>query len=103
MIAGDEGEQRAGRERLRVRVIGHVQGVGFRYWAYRQADRLGLVGWVRNSSDRRVVELAAEGTSQAVDELEQLLRAGPPGARIERLEVRRETPRGDETRFEISR
>jgi acylphosphatase len=100
---GDDTVPTDERERLQARIVGRVQGVGFRYWAYRQADRLGLVGWVRNSEDRRVVELAAEGPRSALDELECLLRAGPPGARIERVEARREPPRRDETRFVIGR
>ena len=41
-------------------VTGRVQGVGFRYCACREADRLGLTGWVRNS-DEGDVEVHAEG------------------------------------------
>lgn len=92
-----------GRARLEAKVIGRVQAVGFRWWAYRQAEQLGLVGWVRNAEDRRVVELAVEGSPAAVDELERLLQAGPPGARVERVEARRTPPTGREARFEIVR
>ena len=40
-------------------VQGLVQGVGFRYFVYRSADRLGLSGFVRNLPDGRVEVVAA--------------------------------------------
>jgi acylphosphatase len=89
--------------RLVARVAGHVQGVGYRYWARRQAQRLGLTGWIMNLDDERSVELIAEGPPEAIDELERLLRAGPPGARVERVEARREPGSGEYERFEIAR
>ena len=47
-------------ERLTARITGRVQGVGFRWWVRRHADRLGLVGWVMNADDERSVEIVAE-------------------------------------------
>ena len=40
--------------RLRLRFVGEVQGVGFRWTAREVADSLGLVGWVRNEPDGSV-------------------------------------------------
>lgn len=90
-------------ERLSARVIGRVQGVGFRWWARRRAEALGLVGWVMNADDERSVELVAEGAPEHLDELERLLRVGPDGARVERVDVRREPASGEFDGFGIVR
>lgn len=91
------------RERLSARVIGRVQGVGFRWWARRQAEELGLVGWIMNANDERSVELVAEGEAEALAELERRLSSGPAGASVERLEARREAASGEYDRFGIVR
>jgi acylphosphatase len=90
-------------QRLRARVVGRVQGVGFRWWAVRHADALGVVGWVMNADDERSVDLVAEGSPEALDELERLLRAGPPGARVERVDTERTAASGEFRRFGIVR
>ncbi len=66
-------------------VEGAVQGVGFRYFAWRQAVRLGLSGWVRNLPDGRV-EVAAEGDPERLAELEVELRRGPRSASVTKLQ-----------------
>lgn len=40
--------------RLRMRFVGEVQGVGFRWTARRVARELGLTGWVKNEWDGSV-------------------------------------------------
>jgi acylphosphatase len=72
--------------RLEAVVRGRVQGVGFRYHVVREARRLGLVGWVANEHDGSV-RAVAEGTSAALDRLEELLRTGPPGSIISGVSV----------------
>lgn len=88
---------------MAARVVGRVQGVGFRWWAVRQADELGLTGWVMNADDERTVEIVAEGAPDALDELERRLWRGPDGARVERVDSRREPASGEFTRFGIVR
>ena len=88
-------------ERLTARLTGRVQGVGFRYWARRQADALGVTGWVMNAADERVVEVVAEGEAEALAEMESRIRRGPPGAVIESVEARRGPASGEFDRFEI--
>jgi acylphosphatase len=91
------------RERLTARVRGRVQGVGFRYWTVRQASSLGLVGWVMNHDAENAVELVAEGETAALDALERDLRRGPPGARVEDVDVQRSPASGEFSRFSIVR
>jgi acylphosphatase len=70
--------------RRRYFVDGVVQGVGFRYFARRQALRIGLVGWVRNTEDGSV-EAEAEGTASQLGEFEAELRRGPAFASVTNL------------------
>jgi acylphosphatase len=69
-----------------LRVRGRVQGVGYRDWAIRTARNLGLIGWVRNRSDRSVETLIA-GDDTAVAAMIEACRRGPPAARVEEVEV----------------
>ena len=67
--------------RVRILISGRVQGVGFRYSTVREARRLGLSGWVRNTEDGRV-ELVANGTQMEIHQLTDWCQSGPPGARV---------------------
>ena len=69
--------------RLRARVEGTVQGVGFRPFVHRLAGELGLAGWVGN--DERGVVVEVEGAPDALGRFITGLRAGPPLARVERV------------------
>ena len=72
--------------RVRVRVEGAVQGVGFRPHVYRLAVELGLAGFVRN--DARGVEIEVEGPAAAIDALlERVGSQAPPLAVVERVAV----------------
>ena len=90
-------------ERLTARITGRVQGVGFRWWVQRRAEALGLVGWVMNAADERSVELVAEGETDALSELEGLIRDGPSGAVVESVEAARGPASGEFHRFGIMR
>jgi acylphosphatase len=81
-------------ERLRARVMGLVQGVGFRYGVIRAAERLGLKGFVENRPDGSVY-VEAEGPSEKLDQLEAFLRGGPRPARVDQLESERVEPTGE--------
>jgi acylphosphatase len=67
-------------------VRGRVQGVGFRYFTRAAALRAGVQGWVRNNPDG-TVEIAAAGEPGALARLEDHIRQGPPGARVDHLDV----------------
>ena len=71
--------------RVRLRVVGRVQGVGYRFFIEREAGRLGLSGWVRNMPDGSV-ELEAEGDRAILRELVGRAREGPPLSRVTRVD-----------------
>ena len=80
--------------RVRARVAGTVQGVGFRPYVYRLADELGLGGHVLN--DERGVLLEVEGGDEAVDAfLARLAAEAPPLASVQQVIAERIEPRGD--------
>jgi len=81
-------------------ITGRVQGVGFRYFAHAAAERENVHGWVRNLPDGRV-EAAAEGEAEAMDRFERALRHGPPGARVEHLEIEQTVPEARDTGFSV--
>lgn len=78
-------ERSGGRQALRLRVHGRVQGVGYRHWLVRQARALGVDGWVRNRADGTVEALIA-GDEAVLRELAKRCHEGPALARVERVE-----------------
>ncbi|WP_066718061.1 acylphosphatase [Sphingomonas pituitosa] len=69
----------------RILVSGRVQGVGYRDWVVRTAQRGGLTGWVRNLRDGRV-EILAAGEDTALGLFVEACREGPPLARVAHVE-----------------
>jgi acylphosphatase len=93
----------AGEQRMTARVVGRVQGVGFRWWVRSRAEELGLTGWVMNATDERGLELVAEGPPDRLDSLERQLWLGPRSAHVDAVDVSREPASGEYRGFEISR
>ncbi len=91
---------RGGVRRVRLRVDGVVQGVGFRPSVFVLAEELGLSGWVLN--DARGVLIEVEGPdaqlTRFVDELPQ---RAPPLARIDAIEQAELAPAGEPGGFDI--
>jgi acylphosphatase len=87
-------------DRVEAVVRGRVQGVGFRYYILRRASRLGLTGWVANEDDGSV-RCVAEGPRPALDELVEMLRSGPPGARVDGVRTVYGTAGGGWDRFSV--
>jgi hydrogenase maturation protein HypF len=74
----------SGKVRLKIRVSGIVQGVGFRPFIYRLAEARGLAGYVLN--DPAGVEMEVEGPLESVsDFLPSIVREKPPQARVDTL------------------
>ena len=88
-------------ERLHAVIHGYVQGVGFRYFVLRQADQLGLSGWVRNNDDGSV-EVVAEGERDRLELLRAAVAEGPRMAHVERVEVAWSPATGGLARFELA-
>lgn len=75
-----------GRLCRRLVIHGRVQGVGYRAAFAAEAERLGLVGWVRNRLDGTVEALVA-GEAQAVEAITAWAWNGPPLARVEAVDT----------------
>ena len=83
------------RTRKRVVVHGQVQGVWFRASTQEEARLARVSGWVCNRPDGSV-EAVFEGARDAVERMLHYVRRGPRGARVERVEVHEEAPRGEQ-------
>ncbi len=86
--------------RVRITVRGTVQGVGFRMYTMREAERLGLGGYVRNLPDGSV-EIVAEGEAGAVDRLIAWAKHGPAAAVVEGVNVVDGEPTGEYGSFSV--
>ena len=79
----------------RVLIGGRVQGVGYRAWMVREAQALGVWGWVRNRADG-TVEAVVHGGTDAVEELLRRCRRGPLLAQVRSIdETAAEPPAGE--------
>ena len=82
-------------------VSGRVQGVAFRHYTQKEAQRLGITGWARNLRDGRV-EVLACGEAKAVEKLMIWLHQGPPAARVTEVQCEKTEPPNYSEEFTIS-
>ena len=75
------------------RVSGRVQGVGFRYSAVNEAQRLRLCGWVKNAAYGDV-EVWAEGPPDKLDLFLKWLKKGPQFSRVDSVDKIDQAPMG---------
>lgn len=87
-------------KRLTANITGQVQGVSYRYYARREANRLGLTGWVQNERDGSV-QLVAEGSEESLAELRRFLQEGSPMARVNNVQASMSNASGEFARFEV--
>ena len=83
-------------------IYGRVQGVFFRAFTSSHAAELGLTGYVRNLGDREAVEVHAEGERNKLEKLIDHLKAGPPEARVEKIETNWSEYTGSYSDFNIT-
>jgi len=87
-------------KRLILRIFGEVQGVGFRFFALRQAQKLKLTGYVKNEK-AGFVTIIAEGPEENLNELLDLCRQGPSYARVDKIEEMWDNSTGEFKEFKI--
>ena len=71
---------------VHVMISGIVQGVWFRASTKKQAEILGVHGWIRNTDDGRV-EGIFEGEKDKVEQLVKWCHSGPPESRVKKVVV----------------
>jgi acylphosphatase len=81
-------------------VTGLVQGVGYRYFAWRAAQALGIRGYVRNRDDGSV-EAYAVGPADRLRQFRDELARGPLSAEVEQIQESPEAPDPALDTFEI--
>jgi acylphosphatase len=79
--------------RFHVFISGKVQGVSYRFYTEKQAQALGVNGWVRNLADRRV-EAVFEGEEKAVQSMLKWCEQGSPHAVVNEVISDEEIPEG---------
>ncbi len=82
----------------RLVIAGRVQGVWFRESMRREAERLGVAGWVRNRDDG-TVEAMVHGDEAAIEAIVAWAHQGPPRARVTAVTV--EVGEGTYAAFEV--
>ena len=72
--------------RKHIIVSGDVQGVGFRYYTVRTAQRFDVTGWVRNCPDG-TVEIEAQGSERSLEPFVEAVRQGPAYSQVATVDV----------------
>ncbi|MBN2372482.1 acylphosphatase [bacterium] len=88
------------KTRAHLIISGIVQGVFFRSTSRSQALRLYLTGWIKNRADGRV-ETVIEGEDKAVANFIQWCHEGPPGAKVDNVDIMWEKYIGEFAAFSI--
>ena len=83
----------------KLRIVGRVQGVGFRDALCGEAQERGVAGWVRNRTDGSV-EALVQGPAERVAELIAWVRRGPPASRVDDVRVEESDGEPRHARFE---
>lgn len=88
--------------RVSINIYGQVQGVFFRQSAKQEAEKLGIVGFVKNNVDGSV-GIEAEGDEKVLKEFISWCKKGPTSANVKKVEVKWGKTTKDYETFEIVR
>ena len=72
-----------------LKIYGKVQGVGFRAWTKKTAEKLFLTGWVKNC-EQEIVECEVSGKKENIDFFVIACKKGPLFANVENIQKRQE-------------
>lgn len=89
-------------KRIHARIYGFVQGVGYRHFVRKNANELGIKGWIRNNLDG-TVQAIFEGDDGAVTEIIEKCKKGPAMSWVERVDIKEEDAKNDFEDFLILR
>ena len=87
-------------KRAKISVSGLVQGVGFRYFVMRHADKLNLTGYTQNLFTGEVLT-EVEGDLGLINELIKQLKIGPMKSHVTNCSVEWSEPKNEFNRFEV--
>ena len=87
--------------KVHIIVVGHVQGVGFRYYTFKRAREIGVTGYVKNLPDG-TVEIEAEGDRNLLEDLIEQVKIGPRAAVVNDVHVSWETYTGEYEKFQVT-
>lgn len=87
-------------KRLRIKVIGDVQGVFYRFSAKIVADNAGITGWVQNEPDDSV-SMVVEGAEETLQKFIEWAKEGSPMAEVDKVLVSEEEYTGEFKKFEV--
>ncbi|MCR4393502.1 MAG: acylphosphatase [Dehalococcoidales bacterium] len=88
-------------KRIHAIIHGRVQGVFFRAFVAQKARELNINGFVRNLPSGVDVEVVAEGEKKQLEKLIEFIKVGPPGARVEKVDIKWMDNPGKLSGFEI--
>ncbi|MEX0934701.1 MAG: acylphosphatase [Candidatus Paceibacterota bacterium] len=84
-----------------ITIYGKVQGVGFRAYTQRTAEKLDITGYVQNMSEGHV-EIIAQGEEEKLKELIEKIKSGSSFASVDDIDIRwHDRPQDTLTDFEI--
>ena len=88
------------KSKVHVIISGRVQGVWFRASTKSKAEQFGITGWVRNTSDGNV-EAVFEGDEKIIEEILEWCNHGPPLAKVDNVEIKKQPSSNDFDQFFI--